>query len=90
MSFAAICVDCGVNTAPDEWRHEWYMVHDSVWCAAGMPRQDPTQYGVAILCIGCLEGRLGRRLTRDDFTAASVNRPDRWKSARLNARLDAR
>jgi hypothetical protein len=90
----AICLDCGDNTTPnddrrrrDARRSEWYMVHDHVWLAAGMPQHDPTKYGDEILCIGCLEVRLGRRLTPHDFTESGINQLDRWHSERLNARL---
>ena len=42
------------------------MVHDDVWFAAGMTER-PIGYEGDWLCIGCLERRLGRRLTRADF-----------------------
>jgi hypothetical protein len=76
------CIDCGFDTVPgvprraemeqlfarqesvnlaiDE-RAELYMVHDHVWKAAGVE-----SWG-GCLCVGCLEKRLGRRLTPDDF-----------------------
>jgi hypothetical protein len=38
-----------------------YIVHDHVWKAAGM---EP--WG-GVLCVGCIEQRIGRRLTPDDF-----------------------
>jgi hypothetical protein len=62
---------------------EYYMVHREVWAAAGMlPRG-------GMLCVGCLEARLGRRLTAADFTSAPVNDLRRgWRgSARLLSRL---
>jgi hypothetical protein len=64
----ALCVDCGTDTLPTGWhrRAEYYSVHDEVWAAAGMPFE-------GFLCIGCLEVRVGRRLTRSDFTDAPVN-----------------
>jgi hypothetical protein len=40
---------------------EVYMVRDAVWAAAGI-----LPFG-GCLCIGCLERRLGRRLTPKDF-----------------------
>ena len=40
---------------------EIYMVRDSVWKTAGMEPMD------GCLCVGCLEQRLGRRLTPKDF-----------------------
>ena len=92
----ALCIDCGMDTAPNDDRRrrgartsEWFMVHDSVWLAAGMPKREPMERG-DFLCIGCLEARLGRTLTPRDFTDVPVNRPDRWKSPRLNARLVGR
>lgn len=42
------------------------MVHDEVWETANPKRK-------GMLCIGCLELRLGRLLTKDDFTDAPVN-----------------
>jgi hypothetical protein len=89
------CIDCGMDTAPNDDRRrrgartsERYMVRDSVLLAAGMPKREPMEYN--ILCIGCLEARLGRTLTPRDFTDAPLNRPDRWNSPRLNARLVGR
>jgi hypothetical protein len=40
---------------------ELYIVHDHVWKTSGME-----SWG-GCLCIGCLERRIGRRLTPDDF-----------------------
>jgi hypothetical protein len=76
------CIDCGMNTAPgihnaaqfaevfamareaypmfDE-RCEVYTVKPAVWKAARMT------YDGGCLCVGCLEGRLGRRLRPHDF-----------------------
>jgi len=43
-----------------------------------------------ILCIGCLEKRIGRTLCRADFTGAPVNDPNRFQlSDRLRDRLAA-
>lgn len=58
------CVDCRNDTAA---MHEYYMVHDAIWAQVGM------QPHGGMLCIGCLEDRLGRMLTNLDFTAAPVN-----------------
>ena len=49
------CKDCGVNTKDSEF----YMVCDKIW--------EQVQGGEDYLCIGCLEKRLGRKLTRSDF-----------------------
>jgi len=70
------CKDCGVDITPStgkrgfryKGRWEHYMVRDRVWKAAGM--RD------GFLCIGCLENRIGRRLTARDFTSAPINDPD--------------
>lgn len=55
------CADCGAKTlsvGPGE-SSEYYSVKDPVWQQAG----DVPGY----LCVGCLEGRLGRQLHRGDF-----------------------
>ena len=44
-------------------RCEVYIVHKHIWNAAGME-----EYG-GCLCIGCLEKRIGRELTPEDFDA---------------------
>ena len=67
---------------------ELYMVHDDVWKAA--TGDDPFGW----LCVGCLEDRLGRRLTPDDFNDAPCNDPNflygrgGWHSSRLLSRLN--
>jgi hypothetical protein len=86
-----LCQDCGVDTTPctgqrgcrhgGRWEH--YMVHNSLWRAAGMD--------VGILCIGCLEARIGRRLNPGDFTPARINdADDSWNTPRLASRLRGR
>ncbi len=58
---AFVCLDCKVDTSQID---EYYMVSDKVWnsvCEAGM------------LCIGCLETRVGRELNKDDFTECPLN-----------------
>lgn len=58
------CMDCHCCT---KCNSETYRVHDEVWAAAGAEPE-------GMLCIGCLEERLGgRRLTRYDFGPAAVN-----------------
>jgi hypothetical protein len=70
------CIDCGVNT---DAIGEYFMLHDEVW-NAGVPESR------GMLCIGCVEARLHRRLTAADFTDAPTNfRHD--KSPRLLSRL---
>ena len=75
------CDDCGVPTAPGDAPDEWCTVLDPVWDSSGMDSR-------GILCIGCLERRLGRQLTGRDFEPALLNSPDYgWHSARLIDRL---
>jgi hypothetical protein len=50
-----------------DMRCETYFVHEHVWKAAGM------EPWVGCLCIGCLEERIGRRLTPDDFPDHAFN-----------------
>jgi hypothetical protein len=76
------CADCGMETTPGlenreppigQW--EYYMVRNAVWKAAGMRS--------GFLCIGCLEDRLGRRLSSRDFTAMPINDFDPKDTPRL-------
>lgn len=81
---AELCCDCGVDT---QAIHEWYMVHYDVWlAAAGNAWLTPDSYGM-FLCVGCIEGRLGRSLTGDDFTSAPINTMDTPRSPRLQLRM---
>jgi hypothetical protein len=60
------------------------MVEDEVWNLATEPKEKPK-----LLCIGCLESRLGRLLTKDDFSAVPLNEMPFWpRSERLLARLN--
>ena len=53
------CDDC--KGPPD-----FYMVHDSVWKSA-------TSIWQGNLCLRCLEVRLKRKFSMDDFTTAPIN-----------------
>jgi hypothetical protein len=68
------------------------MVHDDVWVAAGMkprnPEDDVDHSG--FLCIGCLEKRLRRKLTPQDFTSDPINNPSPYDTPRLFSRLHSR
>lgn len=77
-----LCADCGVDT---DDIHEFYMVNDELWLQA-VPIQKENESRV--LCVGCLERRIGRQLTSKDFTDAPVNRNDIY-SSRLYKRLTA-
>jgi hypothetical protein len=77
-----LCVDCGVNTAPGLLgrkaienaiaiygiaeqcitpESEVYTLSDKVWAKTGLQPME------GCLCIGCVEKRIGRRLTPEDF-----------------------
>lgn len=74
-------MDCAVDTGKIG---EHYFVHTPTWLAAvGSIR--------GMLCVGCLEKRLGRKLNGDDFTSATINSPlHEIKSARLMSRMRAK
>ena len=58
---SSLCKQCGVDT----WKiHEYYMVIDEIWSQA--------TEGDGILCIGCLEKGLGRKLESKDFSPTAV------------------
>jgi hypothetical protein len=75
---AFYCLDCDVDTYAID---EYYILHHSVW-----RRANPAIAGM--LCLGCLERRLGRQLTPEDFAPSLVNdHPECRRSTRLRARL---
>lgn len=65
------CADCGESTIP-----EYYMLHNRIWLSVAGKRE--------MLCIGCVERRLGRRLVKGDFTGCLANKQgSRMDSDRL-------
>jgi hypothetical protein len=75
------CLDCRTDT-----RTEYFMIHDELWIQTGIGHHGGK------LCIACLEERIGRRLTSDDFLDVPINwihyDPfDSERSARLTSRL---
>jgi hypothetical protein len=68
---------------------EYYMVHDEIWeQAVGNDEAFPDEHTHrAYLCIGCIEARLGRELTPQDFIACPINMYDHLHSDRLNDRI---
>lgn len=72
-----LCVDCSEHTS-----YEHYFVHNSVWMGeAGMGE-------TGMLCIGCLEKRIGRILVPGDFSGAHINDPRTHPmSDRLRSRI---
>jgi hypothetical protein len=53
------CLDCGVNTMA---AGHYYMVSDRIWAASGLRPTD------GMLCLYCLQHRLGWKLQLKDFT----------------------
>jgi len=76
-TFDQHCLDCGRDTYAIG---EYYMLHDRVWLTA-----NPGDAGM--LCVGCVESRLGRALSPADFADAPVNRVTWIMGQRLRARL---
>lgn len=59
------CRDCGMCT---NCEGEYYMVLDDVWYSV-VTVMDAS----GMLCIGCLEARRGKLLTKNEFTDAPIN-----------------
>ena len=75
-----LCVDCKVDTGKIG---EHYFIRTDLWLKAMRTIR-------GMLCIGCLEKRLGRELRKSDFTDAFINSPEfEPKSQRLMERLNA-
>lgn len=71
------CLDCGQDTGK---MREFYFVHTELWLSAAGSKN-------GMLCIGCLETRIGRKLKKADFTDAFINRLNYGHSTRLLSRL---
>ncbi len=77
---SAFCKDCGMETEPwppHRGTQEHYIVEDHVWQQAGMPlakmADDFSLHGGGgCLCVGCIEKRLGRLLTTNDFAPLTL------------------
>lgn len=83
------CRDCGMDTR-DGVGGEIYLVHDELW------QQYGPEGGIGCLCVGCLEDRMGRRLTVSDFKDArtpgggwEINFNNEYHSARLRDRTQS-
>lgn len=59
-----LCLDCKVDTGKIA---EHYMLKDDVWFSV-----HPSRSGM--LCIGCIEVRLGRMLNKQDFNDSYLNK----------------
>lgn len=66
-----LCMDCEKHQREFD---EYYMVHDNIWESAVIGDE---LFG--LLCIGCLEDRLGRQLNPRDFTSFPVNSKENAK-----------
>lgn len=77
-----LCLGCSVDTSSCA-SGEYYMVTDEVWLSVVSSKN------AGMLCIGCLEGRLGRELTPADFHPCLLNTREYedMKSERLKRRL---
>lgn len=77
------CADCGMWTSSVTRKGvggEYYMVQHRHWDTFGADRR--------MLCIGCLEKRMGRELVPADFLDCSLNKIEyQPKSLRLMRRL---
>lgn len=76
-----LCLDCNVDTGK---AHEHYMLKDEVWLSV-------VDSIVGMLCIDCIEKRLGRKLNKTDFNDSHVNNPKLYPmSDKLRSRLKRR
>lgn len=73
-----LCLDCKVDTGKIR---EHYFVDLELWMSAVGSK-------VGMLCVGCLETRIGRQLKPSDFTSAHINNPKLYDmSDRLRKRV---
>ena len=68
------CRDCGGDVTD-----EFYMIHHHLW-------DEYVRVG-GWICVPCVEDRLGRRLTRDDFILCPINVTTFRKTERLLERM---
>jgi hypothetical protein len=59
-----VCHDCGADTLETG---EDYILRDPVWAATGLEPDG------GMLCVDCVETRLGRRLQPEDFSDVYIN-----------------
>jgi hypothetical protein len=84
MGSRFICKDCGCDTVKI---NEYYAVTDEIWNSV-VTKEDND----IMLCIGCLEKRMGRQLNNSDFKRCPANIIVGWdeKSPRLIDRITNR
>jgi hypothetical protein len=78
-AMAFMCWDCCTCTLCND---EYYMVDNELWALA-----TEDFGGDGMLCIGCLEARIGDRLVASDFPDFPINRGVFPQSPRLRNRL---
>lgn len=79
------CWDCTVDTMDIG---EYYVVTDALWELATIYAANDNHCATDVmLCIGCLENRIGGKLTAADFPPLPINRGFFPTSARLRDRL---
>jgi hypothetical protein len=74
----SFCMTCGVNTSEI---HEYYMLIDQTWLQANHDSHE------GMLCIGCVEARLGRMLRPSDFDQYWMDQFTGPRSVRLYTRM---
>ena len=72
------CLDCREVTTTSR-ASEYYMVHDDLWKTANADV-------VGMICVGCLEKRIGRQLNPLVFSDCPLNHYTHGKSERLTQR----
>lgn len=71
------CKDCKIDTYQGD--KNYYMVRKDIWEAHGADK--------GMLCIDCLEQRLGRPLKGVDFTNAPINYMNSYVVAKMTGEL---
>lgn len=69
-----LCLDCNEDTGRSG---EHYMLNDSTWHLTGLKK-------FGMLCVCCVEKRIGRMLKASDFNNSYLNNP---RTGMISARL---
>lgn len=74
-----LCLDCKVDTGKI---YEHYFINTDTWLSVVGSKK-------GMVCVGCLEKRLGRKLVSSDFPKVTINDPKYAKnmSLRLLSRI---
>jgi hypothetical protein len=94
VTFVSFCADCRCSVGGiGEWCLLKNFVWEQAWPKTGQKSSRAKMPMKHFLCVGCLEKRIGRKLTRADFDLRSThNKPDDPRrqfpmSRRLRSRL---